>query len=154
MNRSLLFPWAIGLLIMSFVTSCREPKDLVFKEIKNVSVENIGFTDAILKVELQYYNPNNFGLELNRTDLDLYIDSTYLGHSAQNIQIAIPKRDVFTIPLEVKLDIKNLLKNGLNSLFSKEISIRLLGKVKVGKAGVYKNFNVDYTTKQNFSIFQ
>ncbi len=142
------------LLATLFMTSCREPKDLEFREFKNLTLENITFSDAVLKVELVYYNPNNFGLELNRTDLDIYVDSSFLGHSTQNLQITVPKRDVFTIPLQVSLDMKNLLKNGLNSLFSKEIAVRLLGTVKVGKAGIYKNFNVDYTTKQNFSLFR
>jgi LEA14-like dessication related protein len=146
----------LSLIVLSnlFLSSCREPKDLEFREFKNLTIENLSFSKAILKVDLVYYNPNNFGLELNRTDLDLYVDSSFLGHSSQNIQVAIPKRDVFTLPLQVDLDMKNLLKNGLNSLFSKEIAVRLLGKVKVGKAGVYKNFSVDYTTRQNFSLFK
>jgi LEA14-like dessication related protein len=136
-----------------FMTSCRSPKDLEFREYKNVTFEKVGFAGATLKMDLVYYNPNNFGLELNSTDLDLFVDSTLLGHSSQNVQVAIPRRDNFTIPLKVDLDMKNLLKNGLTSIFSKAINVRLLGKVKVGKAGVYKTFNVDYTTVQNFSLF-
>lgn len=140
--------------LTAFLTSCREPRDLEFKEFKNLKIENLNFSDAVLKVDLVYNNPNNFGLQLSSTDLDLYVDSSFLGHSAQNIQVAIPRKGVFTVPLEVKLDIKNLLKNGLNSLFSKQVAVRLLGKVKVGKGGVYKNFNVDYTSIQNFSLFK
>ncbi len=142
------------MLSTAFLTSCREPRDLEFKEFKNLKIENLNFSDAVLKVDLVYNNPNNFGLQLSSTDLDLYVDSSFLGHSAQNIQVAIPRKGVFTVPLEVKLDIKNLLKNGLNSLFSKQVAVRLLGKVKVGKGGVYKNFNVDYTSIQNFSLFK
>lgn len=141
----------LGFLI--FVTSCREPKDLEFREFHNLTVEKIGFSAAALKVDLVYYNPNNFGLELNRTDLDIYIDNNYLGHSSQDLQIAIPKRDIFTLPLKVDLDTKNVLKNGLITLLSKQVNVRLLGKVKVGKGGVYKSFNVDYQTVQNFSLF-
>ena len=106
-----------------------------------------------MKVDLVYYNPNNFGLELNRTDLDIYIDSSYLGHSSQDLQVAIPKRDLFTIPLKVELDMKNLLKNGIIGLMNKQVNVRLLGKVKVGKAGVYKIFNVDYQTVQTIPSF-
>jgi len=137
-----------------FLTACREPKDLEFREFKNLSLEKLGFAGANLKVDLVYYNPNNFGLELNRTDFDLYVDSSYLGHSAQDLQVHVPKRGVFTLPLKIDLDMKNLFKNGLNSMFNKQINVRLLGKVKLGKAGVYKNFNVDYTTIQNFSMFK
>ncbi len=152
MNKCpLLFFFALLLFLM---TSCRAPKDLVFKEYNNLKIEKVGFAGATLNIDLVYYNPNNFGLELNRTDLDLYIDSTFLGHSSQNIQVAIPRRNNFTLPLKVDLDMKNLFKNGLTSLFNKNVNVRLLGKVKVGKAGVYKTFNVDYTSVQNFSLFQ
>jgi|GEM_PF-5093562 len=48
---------------------------------------------------------------------------------------------------------KNLFKNGLSTLFNKEVLVRAIGTIKVGKAGVYKNFKVDYSGKQQFSIF-
>ena len=140
-----------GLAILS---SCHAPKDLVFKEFNSLSVDQLSFSGAALKVNLIYYNPNNFSLQLNRTDLDVYVDSTYLGHSAQDIQVAVPKRADFTIPLKVDLDVKNLLKNGITSLFNKNVSVRVLGTVKLGKAGVYKTFPVDYTSIQNFSLFR
>ena len=143
------------LVILVFILpSCREPKSLEFKEFKNLSVDKLSFAGAALKVDLVYYNPNNFSLQLNRTDLDIFIDSIFLGHSSQDIQVAIPKRDVFTIPLKVDLDVKNLLKNGITSLLNKNVSVRVLGSVKVGKAGIYKSFPVDYTSIQNFSLFK
>ena len=144
----------VVLLTGLFMTSCRAPKDLVFKNFSNVKLENLGFAGSKLTMDLQYYNPNNFGLELSRTDFDLFVDSTFLGHSSQNLQVKVPSRDVFTVPLAIDLDMKNLLKNGLNSLFSKQVNVRLLGNVKLGKAGVYKNFKVDYTTVQQLSMFR
>ncbi len=143
----------LAILIM-LLPSCREPKSLEFKEFKNLSVDKLSFAGAALKVDLVYYNPNNFSLQLNRTDLDIFIDSTFLGHSSQDIQVAIPKRDIFTIPLKLDLDVKNLLKNGITSLLNKDVSVRVLGSVKVGKAGIYKSFPVDYTSVQNFSLFK
>ncbi len=144
----------ILLLACTFLmTSCHEPKDLEFREFKNLALDKMGFAASALKVDLVYYNPNNFGLELKRTELDIYVDSTFLGHSSQELQVAIPSRDIFTIPLRIDLDMKNLFRNGLATLMSKEVVVRAVGNVKVGKAGVYKNFKVDYSTTQQFSLF-
>ena len=93
-------------------------------------------------------------MELKRTELDIFVDGALLGHSSQELQVAIPKRDVFTIPLKVELDMKNLFKNGLTSLFNKTVSVRAVGTIKVGKAGVYKNFNIDYTSQQEIPLFK
>lgn len=144
---------AVVLTTALLLSSCREPQDLEFRDFKNLKVENLGFSSAALLVDLVYYNPNNFGLELNRTELDIFVDSNYLGHSRQDVQVQIPSRKEFTIPLKVDLDMKNLLKNGLNAFLNKEVDVRVLGKVKVGKAGIFKNFNVDYTTRQSFDLF-
>ncbi|HSN60965.1 MAG TPA: LEA type 2 family protein [Ferruginibacter sp.] len=141
------------LALLIFMSSCRAPKDLEFKEYNNLTLDKLGFSASALTLNLVYYNPNNFGMELNRTELDIYVDSTFLGHSSQLLQVPIPRRDVFTIPLRVELDMKNLFKNGLTSLFNKEVAIRTIGSVKVGKAGVYKNIKVDYTTRQQLSFF-
>lgn len=141
-------------LAVLFMSSCRTPQDLVFRDFNNLALNKLGFSASILKVDLIYYNPNNFGMELKRTELDIYVDSTFLGHSSQELQVAIPKRDVFTIPLKVDLDMKNLFKNGLTSLFNKTVNVRAVGTIKVGKAGVYKNFNIDYTSEQEIPLFK
>jgi LEA14-like dessication related protein len=147
------YPILLLISTLFFMPSCRTPKDLEFREYNSVSVENMGFTSSSLKMNLVYYNPNNFGLELKRTELDIYVDSTFLGHSSQDLQVAVPKRGTFTIPLRVELDMKNLLKNGLTTLFNKQVMVRAIGNVKIGKAGVYKNFKVDYSSLQQFSLF-
>ena len=137
-----------------FLTSCQEPKGLVFKEFNNLTLDQLSFAGAAMKVNVVYYNPNNFGLQLNRADFDIYIDSTYFGHSAQDIQVAIPKRSNFSVPVKVNLDVKNLLKNGITSYFNRNVAVKVLGAVRVGKAGVYKSFPVNYTSVQNFSFFK
>ena len=143
------------LLLLSspaILSSCRSPKDLEFREFKNLALENVGFSAAKLKVDVVYYNPNNFGLELNRTDLDIFVDSSFLGHSAQDVQVKVPRREQFSIPLVIDLDMKNLLKNGITALINKEVNIKVVGRVKVGKAGVFKSFPLTYTTRQKLSF--
>lgn len=149
-----LYSWFIVVTAIIILPSCQEPKSLVFKEFNSLTLDKLSFSGASLKLNVVYYNPNNFGLQLNRTDLDIFIDNTLLGHSSQDIQVAIPKRQDFSIPVKLDLDIKNLLKNGITSYFNRNVNVRVLGTVKVGKAGIFKNFPVDYTSVQNFSPFK
>ena len=150
--RTLLYPAAF-LLLAFYATSCQAPKELVYRDFKNLKVEKVGFAATTLKVDLIYYNPNNFGLQLKYTDLDIYVDNNYLGHSAQDYQITIPRLAEFTMPLAIQVDMKNLLKNALPTLMRKEVMVKVTGTVKLGKANVYKTFPVSYEGLQKFSAF-
>ncbi len=157
MKKYTSYPVILILLFVVVLSSCQKPKDLVFKDYKNLKIDKLSFAGAALNVDLIYYNPNKFSLQVNRSDLDIFVDSTFLGHSSQNIQVTVPKKADFVLPLKVDLDVKNLLKNGMSgvsSLFNKDVKVRFLGSIKLGKMGVYKTFKVDYTTVQNFSMFK
>lgn len=118
-----------------------------------MKIEKVGFATTTLKLDLIYYNPNNYGLQLKYTDLDIFLDNNYLGHSSQDYQISIPKLTEFSIPLSIEVDMKNLLKNALPTLFGKEVLVKVTGTVKLGKANVYKSFPVLYEGMQKFSAF-
>ncbi len=153
--KSIFSPLAPCLLLYLILTfSCSAPKDLEFREFKNLSLQKVGFSGTTLKVDLVYFNPNKMSLELNRTDLDIYVNDNFFGHSTQNIQVKIPRKQVFSIPLAVEVDMKNLLKNSLAGLLNKEVTIRVVGKIKVGKAGVFKTFPLDYKTVQKTPAFE
>ncbi|WP_301923410.1 LEA type 2 family protein [Ferruginibacter sp.] len=116
-------------------------------------MEKIGFSATSLKMDLIYYNPNNFGLELNRTDLDVYINNNYLGRTEQVYRVSIPKREEFAIPIKIDVDMKNLLKNGLATFLTNEVMVKITGTIRVGKLNVFKTFTVNYEGKQQFTAF-
>lgn len=145
--------FTLAIVLTILLNSCSTPKDLEYRDFKNFTVEKMGFSSSAIKMDLIYYNPNNFGLQLKRTDLDIYIDSTYLGHTSQEYQITIPKLREFTLPISVDVDMKNLLKNALNTAFKKEVTVKITGTVKVGKMNVYKSFAVDYTGNHTIDLF-
>ena len=140
---------SIGIILLP---GCREPKELEYRDFKNLSTEKLGFSTSTLKVDLVYFNPNNFGLELKRTDLDIFINGNYLGHTAQEHQIHIPKKGEFSLPLTIEVDMKNAYKNAFPALFGQEVLVKVTGSVKLGKANVYKSFPVNYEGKQKFSL--
>ena len=96
------------LLLSILMTGCRSPKEFVYRDFKNFKLDNVGFASTKVKVDLVYYNPNNFGLQLKSTDLDVFIDGNYLGHTTQEFQIGISKLKDFTIPLAIDVDMKNV----------------------------------------------
>ena len=141
------------ILLITAMTSCRAPKDLEYRDFKNLRVQQMGFASSTIKVDLVYYNPNNFGLQLKETNLDIFLDSNFLGHSAQEYQITIPKRAEFTLPFEVNVDMKNMLKNALSTILSKNVWVKVTGTVRLGKANIFKTFPVSYEGLQKFSLF-
>lgn len=145
--------YIISAALLFVIASCSAPKDLVYKEFKNFSVDKLGFSSSTVKMDLVYYNPNNFGLQLQRTDLDIYIDGNYLGHTTQQFQVNIPKRANFTLPINAVVDMKNIFKNAITSIFNNEVLVKVTGRVKIGKANVFKSFPVNYEGMQKFSIF-
>ena len=106
LKPGLIFLTIIGLTLL--LSSCSTPKQLEYREFKNFTIDKPGFASTALKMDLLYFNPNNFGLELNHTDLDIFINNTYLGKATQVIQVQIPRNAEFTIPITIMALLTNL----------------------------------------------
>ena len=137
----------------SLLVSCGPPKALEYREFKNFTIEKLGFSASSVKMDLVYFNPNNYGLQLKRTDLDIYINDIFMGHTSQEYQITIPRKEEFSIPLQMDVDMQNLLKNSLNVMMKNQVTVKLTGSVKVGKANVFISFPVNYQELETFSLF-
>ncbi len=141
-----------GLLTILLI-SCSPPKALEYRDFKNFTVDKLGFTSSAVRMDMVYYNPNNYGLQLKRTDLDIYINDVYMGRTSQEYQITIPRSQEFTIPIKMDVDMKNLFRNGLNAILKNEVMVKITGSVKVGKANTFISFPVNYQGTQTFTIF-
>lgn len=146
------FGWFLGVAILALLASC-SPKPLVYKDFHNFSIQKLGFDKSAIKMELEYYNPNNFGLQLKESDLDIYINGNLLGHSVTDTLVNIPRQSSFFLPVKFDVEMKNLIKNATNTIFGKEILIRLSGKVKAGKGNVFMLIPVEYETTQKVSLW-
>jgi LEA14-like dessication related protein len=133
--------------------SCSAPKPLEYRSYQNFAIQSLGFNNSTIKLDLKYYNPNNYGMQLKNSDLDIFINGNLLGHSSMDTLIHIPRRDTFSIPIKFNVDMQSLFKNAWNTLAGKEVLVKLTGKVRVGKANIFKSFPVNYETKETFSLF-
>ena len=143
----------LSIVLTIWLNSCSTPKELEYRDFRNLTIDKLGFSSTTIKMDLVYYNPNNFGLQLKATDLDIFLDDNYLGHTIQEEFVSIPSREEFIVPVKIDVDMKNLLKNSLVTLINNEVSIKVTGTIKVGKGNIFKNFPVNYEGRQKFTMF-
>ncbi len=141
------------LLIVILLASCSKPKSFDYRGVKNIKVQQVGFDQSRLSMELVYFNPNSFGVRLKKVDCDIYIDNNFLGKYTLDTSLYIDKKSEFVLPSYMNVDMKNVYKNAFQVIFNKEITVKVKGTTKVGKSGIYLTVPISYEAKQKFSLF-
>jgi LEA14-like dessication related protein len=139
--------------LIMVIMSCSSPKALEYRTLHNFSIQKLGFNNTSVKIDLEYYNPNNYGMQLRNSDLDIFIDGNLLGHSTFDTLITIPRRNTFILPIKFDVDMQNIYKNAWRTMTGKEVVVKLTGKLKIGKANVFMSLPVNYESKETFSLF-
>ena len=144
----------LGSFYLLGMMSCKKPVSFDYRNVKNVRVESLGLNTSKVSMDLVYYNPNNYGVNLKNVNCDLYLDSNYLGRFILDTLMRIPKNSEFTIPANMQVDMKGLLKNSLNLIFNNEVTIGAKGSTRVGKGGFFVTIPFNYQGKQKINFFQ
>lgn len=121
--------------------------------MQNLKVDSIGLVSSKLSLELIYFNPNNFGVDLKNVQCDVYINHNYLGKYILDTTMHIAKHSEFTIPSSMTVDMKNLYKNALTTLLSKQVLVELNGSTRVGKSGIFITVPFKYSAMEKFNLF-
>lgn len=148
MKKNLVYIFLLSIVFYS----CKKPQEFEYRGVKNFKVQKFGFEKTNLSMDLVYFNPNSFGVDLKKINCDIFIDNNYLGKFALDTTLHIEKRSEFALPAVIQVDMKNFYKNTLNVLFSKEVTIKATGTTRVGKAGFYVNFPIKYEAKQKIDL--
>ncbi|HKP32629.1 MAG TPA: LEA type 2 family protein [Chitinophagaceae bacterium] len=147
-----LVGYALLILGLAGVIACGKPKQPEYIDFENVRVERLGLTESKVGVDVRFYNPNPFNIQLRSADFDVFFNDKFIGHSTLDTLIRIPKLDTFYIPVDMKVNIKDLMKNAVQLLLNPEVMIKVKGNAKVGKGGIFKNFPVDYEGKERIDV--
>lgn len=140
-------------LLATLFSSCTKPQGFDYRDMKNLKIETLGFDQTALSMDLVYYNPNSFGVDLRKVDCDIYIDNSYLGKFLLDTLMHIPRKAEFILPSHIRVDMKTVFKNGFNMLLSQEVLISVKGTTRVGKAGIFANVPFTYEGKHKLSLF-
>ena len=151
MKRIVITPSLLALGIIGML-SCSKPKDLQYLDFENLHLQKASLSESVVTADIKYFNPNNFKLQLKEADLDVFVNEKYVGHSHLDTLIHIPALDTFYVPITMKLNLGDLFKNALQLLLNPEVTLKVEGKAKVGKSGIYKTFPVSYEGKERIDV--
>jgi len=146
-----ILPLLAAVLMIS--VSCEKPTAFDYRDVKNIKVDNFGLSTTQVSMDLVFFNPNNFGVNLKNAACEIYIDSNYVGKFVLDTLMHIPKSSEFTLPASMQVNMKGLFQNSLNILFNKEVTIGARGTTRVGKGGLYVTIPFNYQGKQKINFF-
>jgi LEA14-like dessication related protein len=146
--KKIIFTLITGLVLL---TSCGsgDVKEPEFRDISNVRLIELGILQSTAGIDLIYYNPNNFGVQLSDARGDVYVDNAYLGRFGLEEKVQVGKRAEFTVPALIKLDMIGAIRNQNEIYKKKEVMVRIEGTALLKKAGFTKNVPIRYESMQN-----
>jgi LEA14-like dessication related protein len=127
------------------VSGCKGPDEkIVLRKIRDVVVD--ASTDPVLRANAVFYNPNDMRGKLKRINVDVYVDGKKAAFVNQKLKTQIPANGEFIVPLEVKLNIKELgfMDTLLGVIGGKKFEVRYEGSLKLSYRGVPINVPVKY----------
>lgn len=104
--------------------------------------------ETVVSADLKYYNPNSYELQFRRADLDISLNDKFVGKTVLDTLIRIPKLDTFYVPVQMKVNLKQLFSNALTLLLENEMDVKVSGMIRLGRSGFFMNLPVNYSGKQ------
>ncbi len=147
-SKGLSFLLAVSFILLS---NCGRPDEaVVLRQIRDVVID--ATTDPMLKANAIFYNPNSQRGKLKRINIEIFVDGKKAATIDQRLKTVIPANKEFSVPLEVKLSLKELgfMDTLLGVLGGKRFDIRYEGVLRLSYRGV--SFNVPVRYKDEIRI--
>lgn len=134
--------------------SCKKPIAFDYRDVKNMRLNTLTLNTSSVSMDLVFFNPNNYGVNLKNINCDISINSNYLGKFVLDTTMHIPKLMEFTVPAKIDVNMKEFLNSSINLLLENEVTIAAKGTTKVGKGGLYITIPFTYEGKQKINFFK
>lgn len=135
------------------VSACKKPEeDIVLRHIRDVVVD--AASEPMLKANAVFYNPNDMRGKLKKINVEIFVDGKKAASVDQEMKTSIPARSEFTVPLEVKLAIKELglMDTIFGMIGGRKFKIHYKGSLKLSYRGLPINVPVDYKDEVRLSF--
>lgn len=151
--KSILFiSFSFAIILILSAAGCNKIKELEYKGIKNTKFQTLSFNNTAIQMDIEYFNPNNFGLDVKETNLKIYLNDQFIGVADQPKKTQIAKKATFLFPVVAHFDPLKAAGSALKALFSSTNKINVQGTAKLGKEGVYIKLPINIS--ENVSLFK
>jgi LEA14-like dessication related protein len=143
-------------IVLVLFTSCgtSNVKQPEYRDIREIRMIELGLLQSTAGIDLIYYNPNNFGVQLTEARGDVYVDGSFLGRFDLGEKVQVSRKSEFVVPAIIKLDMIGAIKNQREIFKKKEVMIRIDGMARVKKAGFSKDVPIKFESMQNIERFR
>ncbi|MBL7844007.1 MAG: LEA type 2 family protein [Cyclobacteriaceae bacterium] len=145
--------WSIALsvfILFLVIPGCKPKEDVQLRQIKDVIVD--ATSEPLLKANAILYNPNNIRMMVKKIDMEVFVDGKKAAVIDQQMKLKVPAQAEFTVPLEVKLNMKEI--GLLDAVFAviggKKFQIHYKGTIRLQYKGV--PFSVPVNHKEEIRI--
>ncbi len=144
--------YALGLLLLILAFSCVPKEEVVFKGVKNISVESGEQNEPLLKADALFYNPNKVTMKLKEIYVDVMVNGKPSAQVRQKLKLSIPAESDFSVPVAAQLSLKELglLDTIVNLLGGKKYEIQYAGFVRIAVHGV--TVKVPFTHQEQLKL--
>ncbi len=119
------------IIIALSITSC-DVKEVEVDNISNFSFDKMTKDYIAISLNVNIHNPNNFGFNINKVDLDVYLNGSKLGkiYDIKNIHVSKKSNDTHRVEAKIKvLSEQNIGMTLLSVVLNNKAKIHLKGFV-------------------------
>lgn len=137
-----------ALVLLFLLNSCMTYQDVQFQSVSNFKVEKVNKEGVKLMFDARVHNPNSYNISVRAKNLDLGIGGQTLASADLGKKVKIKKNTTDSYPVEVLVNIKDLMKglgnSALNLLSRKSVKLEIAGNAKVSAKGLSKSFPITF----------
>ena len=136
-----------------FLSSCVPKEQVVFKSVKNLSVDMSANGQPVLRGEAVFYNPNKVQVRLKEIQVAVVVDNKNAAFVDQQMDLVVPRTADFTVPIEAKLELKEfgLLDTVFGLLGGKTYKVQISGFLRINAHRINIKIPVTYNQEVNLN---
>ena len=151
-RRSVCIYTVLFCLLCSSFTACQifQTPEIRLPDKLPVHVLRWENNQPVIRIETPCYNQNNTGFTFRKGQMDMYLDTFYLGHAVIDTSFSVGAKKPFMVPVQLKVDIVPMLNHGLK--LDSVVMVRVNGEMRGSTWGIPKTVRISLREKHTIDL--